>query len=578
MLYSPRVVSPERKELPKPFKPPAWLFHKKYRLRWFLLFAFLFSIQVLPRVWQDSALPDEAWETTTGYYYWVTGEASKPFNQPPLANALQAFPLLFLHLSIDHQPLSTEDRAYSFFYVINRDQLDWIIGLPRLVTLVFALLTGFLLYRLMRKESLPVFLFALVFWAFEPTLLTYAVIAKTDTFLVFFSFAALLLFLKGQREPRARWDVLAGVFCGMAVTSKLSGFSLIPLFLLLDLWEAWERPGFCSRLGLRWLRGASAFAFLVFLVYLPATLRMPGHLWPFTYLRLDVEQYLWYGRNQLEAGAFHTLFLGQWFDHEPLWHLPVIFILKSAMPFVLLLSAGFLLLGQAKMPRWMWLFPAGWTVLLVNCPTVFLRYALPAYPALILIAAKGAGWLWQKGKARRWRILKPVLLLLGVLNVLSVTAHFSNQIPYFNDLVPPDEKGKLLSACYYDLDQDLKRLGQVARDRHWTHVKLAYVGQDDPYYYGLPLWEPWTVRDLDEPQWGTVYVVQRGFLETREPSAEKKFPIGESWVGDVEPTGSVGEGWVYFEVPGKWKGEDLSPAVPSTPSLVYQNAPYRRPR
>lgn len=555
-------------------KPPVRLFQEKNRFLWFLLFALLFSIQVLPRVWQDSALPDEAWETTTGYYYWLMGDVSRAFNQPPLAGALQAFPLLFLHLTVDPRLTPyTEDRAYSFFYVTNRDQLDLIIALPRLVTLIFAIGTGWLLYRLVRREGPPTFFFTLLLWTFEPTLLTHSVIAKTDSSLAFFCFAALLLFLKGQKEFLPKWDILAGVFSGMAVTCKLSGLSLGPLFLLLDLREAWKRPDFRPHLASRWLRGISAFLSWVFLIYFPATLKRPGHRWPFTYFHLEVEEYSWYGQHS--GGAFATFFLGKWLPNEPLWHFPVIFILKSAIPFVLLLAAGIFAFRKLKAGPWIWIFPWGWIALLGFSPTLFLRYALPAYPALILTAAKGAGWLWHKGKNRPWRMLKPLVILLGAWNILSVAAHFPDQISYFNDLIRPGEKSKLLSSCYYDLDQDLKRLGITAREHCWEHVKLAYMGQDDPYYYGLPFWEPWTQRDMQGPQPGTTYVVQAGFLRERNPEDEKKFSLMDCWIARTPPTGTVCDTWSYFETPGTWKGPDHSPVLPSTPFLVYQNAPYR---
>jgi hypothetical protein len=90
-------------------------FEKKYRIAWFLFAAVLFAIQVIPRIWLDSAVTDEAWETTSGYYYWLTGDVITPVNQPPLADALNAFPLLFMHLkTIPHVWSDNENRAYDF--------------------------------------------------------------------------------------------------------------------------------------------------------------------------------------------------------------------------------------------------------------------------------------------------------------------------------------------------------------------------------------------------------------------------------------------------------------------------------
>ncbi|HUO57215.1 MAG TPA: hypothetical protein VMV05_03465, partial [bacterium] len=50
-------------------------------LRWvFLLGALAFSLQIIPRWWGDSITSDEAWELTSSYYYWKTGDVWTPCN------------------------------------------------------------------------------------------------------------------------------------------------------------------------------------------------------------------------------------------------------------------------------------------------------------------------------------------------------------------------------------------------------------------------------------------------------------------------------------------------------------------
>src|SRR5207247_1407860 len=113
---------------------------------------------------------------------------------------------------------------------------------------------------------------------------------------------------------------------------------------------------------------------------------------------------------------------------------------------------------------WLLLSSAGWVAFLGLAPTVILRYAFPAYPGFLAIAGQGAGWLWMKSKEWKSNILGGAVLFLGLWHAASVAAHFSNQIGYFNDLVPLDEKRRLLDSGYYDLGQDLKRLGEVAQE------------------------------------------------------------------------------------------------------------------
>jgi hypothetical protein len=144
----------------------------------------------------------------------------------------------------------SEDRAFSFFYVSNRERLDAFLAAPRLVTLVFALGIGVLLFIISRAAPPVFFLTVLAFWAFEPTFLAFAATAKPDIPLAFFCLACLLIFQRGRKEGR-RWDLLAGVLAGAAVACKLTGLALIPLLLLMDLWEAKASKGFHRELSAR---------------------------------------------------------------------------------------------------------------------------------------------------------------------------------------------------------------------------------------------------------------------------------------------------------------------------------------
>ncbi len=543
------------------------LLEKQNRIVWFLLAAVLFSLQVLPRLWTDSAVTDEAWETTSGYYYWLQGDVVSPHNHPPTANALNALPLLCMPLkTLPGIWNNSENRAYAFYYVSNLTQLDWILILSRSMSLIFSLAAGFILYLLVRRESWVVFISALLLWAFEPNLLAFSTISKADAIFTFFCTASLFCFLRSREEKSWRWYFLTGLMTGLVMTSKLTGLCLLPIFLALDLWEYGKIKGsFVSR----WVIGIAGFLAAVFFVYLPGTIRLPYHLNPFQYFFLRIKDGLWL------AGNFHTsaFFWGQNYPSETWWQFPVIFALKSTVPFTLLILAGMigLALGKVKVPAWVWFFPLAWIAFLHLSPLVYLRYAMPVYPALILLAAQGARWLWEAGKTPQWRSLRWLLVFAGLWNAASTLSYFSNQIGYFNDFVLPSEKVKLLDYHYFDLDQDLKRLALVSKERQWTHVKLAYAGQDDPYYYGLPMWEPWSLKDLSAPQPGMVYVIEKHMLL----SQSEAFPLFRSWPKVLKPTGRVGDAWEYYEIPGAAKETDRSPFLPSTPALVYQNAPYR---
>src|ERR1700679_101255 len=88
----------------------------------FLLFALLFSLQVLPRLNEDSPAGDEPIDIADGYYYWK-GDVLSTAEHPPLSKALQALPLWALGAR-DHSdiPFSIYDqRDWHFFFILNQD-------------------------------------------------------------------------------------------------------------------------------------------------------------------------------------------------------------------------------------------------------------------------------------------------------------------------------------------------------------------------------------------------------------------------------------------------------------------------
>jgi hypothetical protein len=251
----------------------------------------------------------------------------------------------------------------------------------------------------------------------------------------------------------------------------------------------------------------------------------------------------------------------------------VIFLLKSGLPFTILLvlGAALLFLGKSRvLAPWVWIFPLGWVALMEISPRVFLRYELPAYPALFLLAAMAAQWLW--GKRRTGRQWGWIALFLPFWQAASVAASFPAHFGYFNDLVPRGAKPALLGGGAVDQGQDLKRLGRVARERGWDKVKLGYIGQEDPTAYGLPSWEPWSVSDLLRPQEGTIYVLQKGWLLENKEAVERGFPVRRSWAAKMKPSGRVGETWVYFEVPGKRRSPEDRRWLDSVPYLIFRGA------
>jgi hypothetical protein len=535
----------------------------------FLLFALLFSLQVLPRLTEDSPAGDETIDIVDGYYYWK-GDVLTINLHPPLIKALQALPLWTMGLNFKSDvPFSRYDqRDWHFLFIMNKDRWQTIFAVSRLVTWLFGLGLGFLLFWIARRESTVFLATLLCLWAFEPSILAFSGLVSPDAPMTLLFLASVWCFRKTIEKPGPQFILAAGLLTAMAVTAKLSAVFLIPIFIGLE-WMGWrdrqaqkrfQWPEFFKRWGL----GLTAAVIWVFTLYLPGTLFVPGHPWPFHFLIADL-------RLMSVALAHPSYFQGQ-LGYTSHWlYYPAAFTLKSPLPFLVLLvfAIGLLLRKKIVIPAWQWVPPLVFFIAVMPVHDLGIRNLMPIYPFCFLMAARAGEWMWNR-RPRGSRIF-PILLagLLG-FQALSVGLHFPFQISYFNELVPQDRKIYWLGDSNLDIGQDTKRLAEEGRRRGWTHVKLAYFGIADPAWYGMD-WQSWTQKDLAGPQPGWVYAINAEFIQLG-PAFDPAAPsVLNSWILKVPPTGWVGDTWYYVEVPGEIK-PDHSPVIVSAPFFAHYDA------
>jgi hypothetical protein len=244
-------------------------------------------------------------------------------------------------------------------------------------------------------------------------------------------------------------------------------------------------------------------------------------------------------------------------------------MLKEPLPFIFVLAFTLRLVWFKKIqiPLWQWVPSVFFFIVVLPTPNLGIRYLLPIYPFLFLIAAQGVLWFWREGKQKIFY----TWLLVGLLlwQTVSVAFNFPHTISYLNEWVPPNRKLHYLADSNLDWGQDLKRLAQKAQERNWGKVKLAYLGAVDPQIYGLD-WEPFQKEDLLKPQPGTVYAVNASFYQLGPVAFPSTLPIVESWLNKTEPTGKVADTWYYFEIPGKRSEEKDKSWLPSAPFLQYR--------
>ncbi len=543
----------------------------------YLFFVFLFSIQVVPRFWWDSLTNDEPSDITNGYYYLTRGDVVTPHNHPPLAGALNALPLLFMDLKTLSFSGDVIDRGHFFIFNWNIDRLESVTAWARSVSWVLGCALGLLLFWVTREE--PVLSAAVLFlWALNPTFTALSGLAKTDIAPAFFFFLAVLLFRKSQEKASPKLWAAAGAVAAMAVTSKFYCLVLIPVFLALEFLEP-DKSFILRKLGLKefrslvpkWLWGTGGFFLWIFFLYLPATLLLHDHREPFGYFIDKFKEDIAFSHN-----PFPVYFLGTSGLQSHWYYLPVAFVLKEPLPFLLtlILGIGLIFRKRISLPPWQWLPPLVFSLALLPAPNLGVRYLLPAFPFLFLVAGQGAAWMWNKtgGKISiNWKLGVIALLLF---QAASVAFNFPHPISYFNELVAPDQKIHFLGDSNLDWGQDLKRLAATAKERKWAKVKLAYLGGVDPKVYGLD-WEPWRKSDLAGPQPGNVYAINASFFQLAPTAYPPTRNIALSWINEKPFSGKIGDSWYYFEVPGEPKFLKEDPSLVSAPFLQYRGyCPY----
>jgi hypothetical protein len=529
----------------KNIRPASW--------GWFLLFSLIFFAQVIPNLFGNSPTDDEPMEITNGYFYWLGDVVTDDFH-PPIPAAIAAIPLHFLSLK-NLVPASLAERqlrAYFFFFQLNLDRSEEMLHWGRLANLLFGLGIGWLLFLLTRKAAPEVPGTALTLWVFEPTLLAYSGLALADLTVTFFFLGAVLAFRYYLQAPGVKTALWVGILAAAAVGCKFSALVLLPIFILLQLIHGLggpqDRTPDWRRVAGHWLAGLCSFFLSLGLVYLPGTWMEPRHLLPWSYF--------WHGlMDMARYSDFHhpTYFWGHSSRQNHWLYFPAAFALKTTLPFLLLVLGAIAgsLLGKIRVEPWVWISPLLVFLSVLPVQNLGVRYLLPAYPFLILWVARGVGstWTWQTQEGRG-----PQRLVLGGLllwHVASVLASAPHMISYFNDLVPREKKIFFLGDSNLDMGQDLKRLAETARERHWGPVRLAqFGGAVDPSVYGMK-WEYWTRKDLEGPQPGRVYAVNALLLQLGPEFSPNWRPIAQSWVMTTPPTGRVGDTWFYFEAPGK---------------------------
>jgi hypothetical protein len=258
---------------------------------------------------------------------------------------------------------------------------------------------------------------------------------------------------------------------------------------------------------------------------------------------------LWQVHNHVDAGHAAYL-LGRNSYHGWWYFFPVALAVKTPIGFLLLGAIGALALFRERLRpfEWRWWAPfiAVEAMLLACLPATLnigVRYMLPLYPMLAVLAGSGAVWLFRR-RAHLWRGLAVCLMLWTAVS--SFAAH-PDYVAYFNEL-GGSRPERILVDSDLDWGQDMNLLAKELKQRRVPSFHMAVLYTGDEARLDLPAWE---ALEPFQPVTGWVAVSftklkTYGWLAAQQKGrTENAF----AWLDRYEPVTRVGKSILLYNIP-----------------------------
>ncbi|MFA5172913.1 MAG: glycosyltransferase family 39 protein [Candidatus Paceibacterota bacterium] len=529
---------------------------------------------------RDSAIMDELAHIPAGFSYDKYFDFRLNPEHPPLLKALSALPLVFMDLNFPLEKESWQEEINGQWWVGTQfifesgNNADAIIFWSRLAPILLTILLVFLIYfwsaKLVGKwwGILPAFLFA-----FSPIVLAHGHYVTTDLAAAFGIFAATFSFLNFLEKPNRKNLIIAGLVFGIAQLLKFSAVLLIPFFIFIALihflvsLKGFSRfaPNhkikfFFKKAGvyILWLFSIFFIGFLlVYAVYFVFTFNYPverqvddtreiltsfaGSPTPVgetcSGKRCLADLDIWLAGNSLtrpaaeyllgvlmvmqrSSGGNTAFFLGEVGGGGWWYYFPVVYLLKEALPVLLLILFAFnsavirlfrsLKPGHIKIAEYlntnfaefsMLVFVVFYWAYSVSSPlNIGVRHILPTIPFIYILtvsALKKSFYFESKSESSSWfsgffktlglisKNANKLVILFAVLLWFSIESAlaYPNYLSYFNEFGGGTKNGyRFVTDSNYDWGQDLKELAVFVEKNNIDKIAVDYFGGDNLAY------------------------------------------------------------------------------------------------
>ena len=464
-----------------------------------------------------SANWDEAHHLYDGYVIWTKHDYRLNAEVPPLVKLAAALPILPLRLQPPKDPgKSQAQNAFlqgrSFVFGNGGDR---VLFPARMACVVFTLVLGWLIYAAGRRMFNTAGGFAaLALFIFDPNILAHGSLVSTDIASALMLFAAVYGFYRYSRQPGPAWVIITGLLAGLAMVAKFTGILIIPMLVLLSVFEA-ARLRSLAVLGRRFAACAVIFALGWVLIwsfygfrYAPAPngLALSPKLAPYlasmpnksdgvklaaiARFHLLPEAYLWGLANTKHTEWEYTsFFFGRVYRHGPWLYFPAAFVIKSTLPLLLLLLLAAILFLRTSERRWrelsFLLLPVVvyFAVVTTSHFDIGARHLMPVYPFLYVIAGAAAAAAFQR--RRVWAVTAGLLFVWQAATSLRVAPAY---MAYGNEVWGgPLQVRRYLSDANVDWGQQLKAVRGYLNTNAIKDCWFAYFpdGAVQPQDYGI---------------------------------------------------------------------------------------------
>jgi 4-amino-4-deoxy-L-arabinose transferase-like glycosyltransferase len=501
-------------------------------------------------LWSDGLTIDELVYIGSGYRHLVASDYRMNPEQPPLSKLLGAVPLLALSPRSTAMP-GKDAWGWSYGFIHRDNDPFAVVSAARVPNVLLTLGLATLLFRWLRStHGRAAGLAALALAAFHPSLLAHGHLLTTDVPGALTMVVASWTFWRWSRAPGLFWSLAVALALGVAVSTRLTGWLLLPMFAILEL--------------TRWVRSREARVRPLLVLAACSAAVIPAVIWAaygFHYAPWPGESVAqvpgpWLGRTgrviaalqaaralpeaYLEGARFvaehnaighPTYLLGRTSTTGWPHYYLVAFLVKNTPGFLIALVTAAALARRARERNLdpvelHWAVPAVVTFVAASAGRIQIgeRYILPVYPYLILLLGSAAPLLFGRRPARA--LAAVVLLLHAGPAILSARA---GHLTYFNLLAGGTRHAhRVLLDSNLDWGQDLPRLASWLERNGVERVQLGYHGSDDPDRFGivhedLPGFHMHPHRPAARPFEGTVAVSPNVLLGIFYPPGQNPY-------------------------------------------------------